>query len=53
MLRSGQKANEEAAKAFREELAGQGLYEDDISAIQTISRSDRIDYQVLVMLLNI
>jgi len=44
--RSNQKESEEQQRAFREEFKSKGLDDQSVYAIQNISRSDRIDFQV-------
>jgi HrpA-like RNA helicase len=44
--RSTKKESGDALNAFREEHKSKGLDDASISAIQIISRSDRLDYQV-------
>lgn len=40
--------NPEALKNLRNDYLASGIAESDVDAIQTISRSDRIDYKVKV-----
>ncbi|KAJ7597434.1 P-loop containing nucleoside triphosphate hydrolase protein [Mycena floridula] len=42
-----QKENEDASKGFTKEMKNKGLADEDIMAIRSISRAERIDYQLI------
>lgn len=44
--KSNKKESEDAQKAFREEFKAKGLDDSSITAIHSITRADRIDFQV-------
>jgi ATP-dependent RNA helicase DHX57 len=44
--KANKKESEDAQRAFREEYKAKGLDDSSITAIHSITRSDRIDFQV-------